>query len=197
MVAAALSLRCKTGLAGEPRRDPIGDNRGGCVTDDPYAPPRASCEPEPQRDLLQALKCQSTWRLLGLGLITLGTYYAHYCVRQAGIINRYAGSERIPSAQTTTLIVRSYVSLALFVGYFLVEVDHPLAIASNLSDWAWMILMMAWGFYARRAVNGLAPFPEGDPRRIGRVWTLLFSPLHFNYKINVANQAPLAAQAMA
>jgi hypothetical protein len=167
------------------------------VTENPYAPPRANCVPEPQSDLLQELRSQSTWRLLGLGIITVGTYYAHYCARQSRIINQHSESDLIPEALTILLFALSYISLGLFFGYFLVDDGHPVAIASTVSDKLWMLVVVVWGFYARGAVNKLASFTEDDPRRISGLWTFLFSPLHFNYKINVINQVPVGTQAVA
>lgn len=160
------------------------------VTENPYAPPRAQCILAPQTGLLRELKSQSTWRLLGLGIITIGTYYAHYCARQSRIINKYSGSDPIPSTIVIANLILSYASLALLIGYFFVDESHPVAIASKISDKVWTLLVMVWGFYARNRVNMLASFAADDPRRISGIWTFLFSPLHFNYKINVINQLP-------
>ena len=103
----------------------------------------------------------------------------------------------IPEALTILLFALSYISLGLFFGYFLVDDGHPVAIASTVSDKLWMLVVVVWGFYARSAVNKLASFTEDDPRRISGLWTFLFSPLHFNYKINVINQVPVGTQAVA
>ena len=60
-----------------------------------------------------------------------------------------------------------------------------------------MILILVWGFYARNIVNSMSAFTPDDPRWINGLWTFLFSPLHFNYKINIINQTPVAARAVA
>jgi hypothetical protein len=166
------------------------------VTENPYAPPIAPCVGEPQAGMLQELKSQSTWRLLGLGIITLGVYHAHYCARQSRIINKYSSSDPIPPAFVTAILVVSYVSLVLLVGYFFVDETHPVAIVSNVSDRVWTIMILVWGFYARNRVNRLSFSTVDDPRRISGVWTFFFSPLHFNYKINVSNQASVDAPAV-
>ncbi len=166
----------------------------------PYASPNAPlvAEKMPQTDLIRGLKSQSTWRLLGLGIITYGVYYAHYCARQSRIINqRLDSAARIPSVLITTIFVVSYGSLALFIGYLLVDESHPVAIASNLADKLWMFLILVWGFYGRNRVNGLIGFSSNDTRGIHALWTLFFSPLYFNYKINTFNETPSAAQAVA
>lgn len=160
------------------------------VTENPYEPPNARCVAEPQPGIFRELKWGSTWLLLGLGIITVGTYHAHYCARQSRIINRYSISDPIPPAFTIAIFIVSYASLALSIGYFLVDESHPIATASNLFDIAWTIMIMVWGFYARNRVNNLAAFTEDNPRRISGLWTFLFSPLHLNYKINKFNQDP-------
>jgi hypothetical protein len=139
--------------------------------------------------MIQELKSQGTWRLFGLGIITFGTYYAHYCARQSRIINKYAGSRPIPPEFTTAVLIISYLSLALFLPYLLVDETHPVAIASDVVDKIWIVMIVIWGFLARDRVNTISAFGPGDPRRIHGVWTFLFTPLHFNYKINVLNQA--------
>ena len=172
-------------------------NKKVSVIDNPYAPPSADCSvPSAPSDLLRELKSQGTWRLFGLGLITLGVYYAHYCARQSRVINRYAGAEAIPTALVVAIFGLSYVSLALFFGYLFVDEGHPVAVASNVSDKLWMLLLLIWGFYARNRVNAWAGFHAGDRRRIHGLWTFLFTPLHFNYKINVLNQAAAPAPTM-
>ena len=168
------------------------------MTTNPYAPPVADCtDPTTSDRLLQELKSQNTWRLLGFGLITIGTYYAHYCARQSRVINRHSDSEAIPRALVFSLYVLAYSSLALFFGYLLADETHPVAIASNVADKLWMLLMIVWGFYARGALNKLMFFSEADPKRVKGLWTLLFTPLHFNYKINVLNEAPSGTQVVA
>lgn len=121
----------------------------------------------------------------------------HYCARQSRIINQHSGRNSIPSFLVISLYVLSYASLVLLVGYFLVDEGHPAAIASDSADKLWMLLVLTWGFYARNRVNGLASFASDDPRWISGLWTFLFSPLYFNYKINVINEATIAAQAVA
>ena len=167
------------------------------VSDNPYAPLGAQCIVTPPSGLLRELKSQSTWRLLGLGIITLGTYYVHYCARQSRIINQHLGRNSIPSFLVISLYVLSYASLVLLVGYFLVDEGHPAAIASDSADKLWTLFVLIWGFYARNRVNGLASFASDDLRWISGLWTFLFSPLYFNYKINVINEATIAAQAVA
>jgi hypothetical protein len=162
------------------------------MIDNPYAPPSTDFVTPPQPDMFRELKSQSTWRLFGLGVITYGVYYAHYCATQSKVINRHSGTDSIPLGLVLALFALSYASLALFFGYMLVDEGHPIAIASNVADKLWLLLVLVWGFYARNSVNAIAGFTVGDPRWIHGLWTFLFSPLHFNYKINVINQESVA-----
>jgi hypothetical protein len=167
------------------------------VSENPYQAPAATCELVEHRELLPSLRCQSTWALLGLGMITLGVYYGHYCLRQTRVINRHAGRDLIPPAVAIIALVGQYASLGLFVGYFFVDEHHPIAIASNAADKLSMLPIMVWGFYGRSALNRLLALGEKNPHRLSGLWTFLFSPLHFNYRVNQLNQAPAPAAAVA
>lgn len=167
------------------------------MTENPYRAPQARVADAPLPGLPGALKHQSTWRLLALGVVTLGVYYAHYCARQTRVINAHAGRNVIPPLLAVITFAAAYGSLALFAAYFFVDEQHPIAIASNASDWLAMLPVMAWGFYARAAVNRLLSLGESDPHRIRRLWTLFFSPLHFNYRVNRMNETPAVAAAAA
>src|SRR5690606_12112794 len=93
-----------------------------------------------QESLIRELRSQSTWRLLGLGLITYGVYYAYYIARQTHIINTHAPDEgKISPAFVTTIFVLSYLTLGLFIGYLFVDDQHPIAIASNVLDPVWIL----------------------------------------------------------
>ena len=139
-----------------------------------------------QDDLIRSLKSQSTWRLFGLGVITYGVYYAHYIARQTQLINlRLNAESRIPPSFITFIRFLSYLTLGLFFCFLFVEDGHPIAIASNLLDRVWMIMILVWGFYARNRTNQLNATASNDAAWFSGLWTFLFSPLYFNYKINV------------
>ena len=139
-----------------------------------------------QDDLIHSLKSQSTWRLLGLGVITFGVYYAHYIARQTHLINlRLSAESRISPSFITLILFLSYLTLGLFVGFLFVDDGHPIAIASNVLDRVWMLMILVWGFYARNRMNQLNATANGDAAWFSGLWTFLFSPLYFNYKINV------------
>ena len=151
-----------------------------------------------REDLIRNLKSQSTWRLLGLGIITYGVYYAHYVARQTRIINlQLDAKSQIPPGFVTSILILSYLSLALFFGYLVVDEGHPVAIFSNFADRLWILLILIWGFYARNRLNTLNSANSDNPSWFHGLWTFLFSPLYFNYKINVLNSQGHRAQAVA
>ena len=149
-------------------------------------------------DLIRNLKSQSTWRLLGLGLITYGVYYAYYIAKQTRVINLQLDEKsQISSAFVTSIFVLSYLSLLLFFGYLLVDEGHPVAVLSNIADRLWMLLIIIWGFSARNRMNTLNSVNSDDQNWFHGLWTFLFSPLYFNYKINVLNSRGQDAHAVA
>lgn len=167
------------------------------MIENPYQAPQSRVADACAPGLPAALRSQGTWRLFILGVVTLGIYYAHYCARQTRVINEHAGRNAIPAALVAVMFITAYVSLALFIGYFFVDEQHPIAVASNASDWMTVLPVMIWGFCARRTVNGLLSLGASDPHRLSRIWTLFFSPLHFNYMVNRMNEAPAVAAATA
>src|SRR5262245_45689124 len=142
-----------------------------------------------QKELIHELRSHSTWRLLGLGIITYGVYYAHYCRSKTRLINRRLDREQqIPTGLTATLFILSYVSLALFFGYLFVDEHHPIAVASNVADRIWIIVIIVRGFYARNRMNTLMDISADHPDWFHGLWSFLLSPLYFNYKINVLDE---------
>lgn len=140
-------------------------------------------------ELITSLKSQSTWKLLGLGLITYGIYFAYYARSQSLIMNRHlTGSSVISTSFTTTLLILSYVSLALFIPYLLVDDGHPIELISNIVDLSCNILLIVWGFKARNRVNMICGFRSDQPEWFNGFWTFLFTPLYFNYKVNTLSE---------
>jgi hypothetical protein len=136
-------------------------------------------------ELILKLKHQSTWRLFFLGLITFGVYWAHYLKRQNHIINEYLDEpQKIPEGLILAIFVISYVSLFMLVPYFLVEEGHPVEKFSDLLDFVWCIGLLVWGFKARNRMNALSSNEESKNYWFSGLWTFLFSPLYFNFKIN-------------
>ena len=140
-------------------------------------------------ELVRNLKHQSTWRLLGLGLITYGVYYAHYIARQSRTINaELPPISKISTSFIWTIYFLSYVTLALFIAYLFVDETHPIAKLSNFLDRLWIVLILVWGFVARNRMNHLLRLAKTDLNWFHGGWTFLFSPLYFNYRINVMSE---------
>ena len=128
---------------------------------------------------------QSTWRLVGLGVITYGIYFAYYIKRQTHKINAsLTDDQKISDGFINTLLIFSYVSLFLFFGYMVVDEGHPLEPISSVIDSVWNIMLIVWGFKARNRVNTIFEISKNDQPWFHGMWTFLFSELYFNYKIN-------------
>lgn len=154
--------------------------------------------PVMQNDLVRELHHQSTWRLLLLGFLTYGVYYAYYISRQTRAINPYLPVEnRIPPSFVVAIFVLSYVTLGLFIGYLTVDEQHPIALASTALDRVWVLCILAWGFYARNRMNTINAATPGETSWFSGFWTFLFSPLYFNYKVNVLNSGGRAQRVAA
>jgi len=142
-----------------------------------------------QLELLRSLRCRSTWGLLGLSIITYGIYYAHYCAKQSRIINRVLERNRqIPVSFTNYFLILSYVSLAFLLGHLLENSNETLALFSKVADWVWTVNLIFWGFYARNRMNEILGVKNNDSRWFHGFWTFIFTPLYFNYKVNVLNE---------
>ena len=137
------------------------------------------------RKLINNLKDQSTWRLLGLGIITYGVYYAYYIQKQSKIINNYLDhGNKISMGLVNSIMIMSYISLVLFFAYLFVDEGHPVAKISTLFDRVWGIMLIVWGFKARNRVNSHCDLESESEDWFHGLWTFLFSPLYFNYKVN-------------
>ncbi len=140
-------------------------------------------------NLIAKLQHQSTWKLLFLGLITYGVYYAFYLDRQTKILNsELEEGQRVSGGFIKAFYVISYVSVALFVLYLCVDTGHPIESASNAMDMVWSIMLIIWGFQVRNRINSVCGFSNKSDDWFHGLWTFLFSPLYFNYKLNVLNE---------
>lgn len=163
----------------------------------PYQPPEADLiQAGRDNDLLSDLQEQSTWRLVGLTIITLGIYEAHYVKRQTERINRYLADveSQISDELVLGFLVVSYLSVALLAYFLLGSTTPEIETISNLIDRVWMVLAIVWGFKARNRMNKLYALEKGRSERFNGFWTFLFSPYYFNYKVNKLNQQLAAAE---
>ncbi len=144
-----------------------------------------------KEEIIRDLKSQSTWQLFFLGYITFGVYNAHYCARQSKVMNqRLESAEQIPVNLNTALFVFSYSSLALFIVQFLSDKSSVLENMSGAVDVLAGVSLCAWGFFARNRINRLLALSSDDPNWFSGLATIFITPLYFNYKVNVLNEAP-------
>jgi hypothetical protein len=67
-------------------------------------------------EIKSKLEYGSTWKLLGLGIITYAVYFAHYIKKQTVVINEHCEeNERISDSFITFIMVISYLSLGFFL----------------------------------------------------------------------------------
>jgi len=136
-------------------------------------------------DSMTIFKDQSTWRLVGLGVVTYGVYFAHYIKKQTAKINELTGDDnKISEGFINSILAMSYISLVLFFAYIAVDEGHPIEAVSNISDRIWGIMLIVWGFMARNRLNTAYEISKGNKEWFHGLWTFLFSPMYFNYKIN-------------
>ena len=162
------------------------------MTQNPYQPPSAELvDTATAGSVLRELEDQSTWRLFGLAIITLGVYPAFYVRRQTLRLNRHlAGTEQLPMALPNLVIAFNLLGLALLVPYMLVEEGHVVESVSDLVDFLASISFVVWGFAARSRLNRLLAAQPGQAQWSHGLWTFLFSPFYFNYKVNCLLHEP-------
>ena len=94
------------------------------------------------------------------------------------------------------MIALNLLSLVFLVPYLLVEPGHAMEDVSDLADVPANIGFIFWGFAARGRMNRLLSAQPGENRWFHGLWTFLFSPLYFNYKVNaLADEHPASSPA--
>jgi hypothetical protein len=138
-----------------------------------------------RNELLKELRKHSTTKLFLFSLLTLGIYAAHYIKRQTAILNKYLDvTNHISKGFVYTIVILTYITVIMFVPYLFVEEGHPIETVSDVLDKIWLILVLVWGFQARDRMNQLLSTSKGDLYWFHWLWTLLFTPLYFNFKVN-------------
>ena len=141
------------------------------------------------RDLIEKLKDQNTWRLLGLGVITYGVYFAYYIKRQTDKINTHLDEDTaISNGLISSIFVVSYLSAALLIPYVILPDDHPVTAISSIVDIIGSVMLLVWGFKARNRVNAVCSFNKDNKSWFHGFWTFVATPLYFNYKVNQLNE---------
>jgi hypothetical protein len=130
-------------------------------------------------------KSQSTWQLVGLGVVTYGVYFAHYIKNQTAKINEVTvEKDKVTEDFVNSILAVSYISLILFFVSLAFEEGHAVETVSYITDRISGVMMIVWGFMARNRLNIAYDLSNDSKEWFRGLWTFLFSPLYFNYKIN-------------
>ena len=141
------------------------------------------------KEITNQLSHQSTWKLLFLGLITFGIYWAHYVKRQTNILNSYLSEDdKIKSWLIILIMSFSYLTVILLIPYVMVEEGHQFEQFVDSFDSVWGFLLIVWGFKAKNRMNSFISNEEENQHHYSWVWTFFFSPLYFNIKTNKINE---------
>lgn len=136
-------------------------------------------------DSIKTFKDQSTWRLVGLAVLSLGVYFAHYIKRQTAKINVLVGEDDAVSQDfVNSLMAISYIALILYIANIASQFLYPTHIASNIADLIWSITIITWGFMARNRLNTAYEISKENKEWFHGFWIFSFSMMYFNYKIN-------------
>ncbi len=139
-------------------------------------------------NLIEQLKDQGTWRLFALGVLTLGIYYTHYLNRQTDRLRHYLRPDPVVSdAFLITMTALAWVSAGLTIAWLL-DPSWFYKVTSHIAYSLFMLLVIIWGFRANQRLNWHYKLPPNSAYCFKGVWTVLFSPLYFNFKINQLNR---------
>ncbi|MDB5822549.1 MAG: hypothetical protein JWR21_1253 [Herminiimonas sp.] len=142
-----------------------------------------------QMDVVTGLRSQSTWKLLALSLATLGIYTGHYVKNQTNKLNAIPNeSGQINLQFVFGVLVFSYVTAAMDFWSFFADDENPVNLLSSVLDVIWAFSMIIWGHKARTIMHRSLSAAKGSGAWFHAGWTFFFSPLYFNYKINVLSE---------
>ncbi|MHC6530069.1 MULTISPECIES: DUF4234 domain-containing protein [unclassified Vibrio] len=137
------------------------------------------------RNLIRQLQSQSSWRLFFLALVTLGIYTAYYAKSQSEKINALPhGMTPINQGFMETVFGLACIGMMTRVLSILLYDNLMLSLVDNLIGLSVSIMLLIWGFKARNRVNAALGFEPGSARAFSALFTVLFTPLYFNYKVN-------------
>lgn len=128
--------------------------------------------------------------LLLLGVISYGLYWAYYARSQTQKINAEVDdSLKISTFFVHTLFVMSHLSFAFFLFYtFLGEAAANSIMGSQFVDIIRTLMLVVWGLLARDAVNAHCDIKRTEEDWFSGPLSFFFSPLYFNYKVDVLNE---------
>ncbi|CAA6805692.1 MAG: Unknown protein [uncultured Thiotrichaceae bacterium] len=142
------------------------------------------------KGLISLLKGQGTGMLLLLGVISYGLYWAYYARSQTKKINAEVDdSLKISPFFVHTLFVMSHLSFVFFLLYILSgEAASNNIMGSQFVDIIRTLMLVLWGLLARDAVNAHCEIKTTDEDWFSGPLSFFFSPLYFNYKVDLLNE---------
>ncbi|MCB1562887.1 MAG: DUF4234 domain-containing protein [Alphaproteobacteria bacterium] len=140
-----------------------------------------------QKEIIEALKSESTWRLVFLSIITLGIYTAFYIKRQSRALNEYLTTpgHRIKEGFIQFILVIAFVSAAIDVVDLIYGEDDPTVAAFSAGgDMLFGLSVIFWAFMMCTRLNYLLGAAKRTPLWSSKLWAFLFGALYINYKVN-------------
>ena len=137
-----------------------------------------------KEEFIEDFLSQSTLKLVGLSILTLGIYIAHFMYNQTKKINKKLDVEKqIPLDFLKFIVVLTYASVifyALSIIYF--EIVSISRISEVFSNVLWLASMV-WAVMVRNRMNDLFEYEKDNNMWFNLLWSILFTPFYFNYKI--------------
>ena len=134
-----------------------------------------------------------TYSNLKVILLSVGTFgiWPMYCFnRLTSSINVSVDPHfRISGRFVAANFVLAYGSLLLIVLYLLVPEGHPVAVISDLVDWAKTVCFLVWSFKVRNRLNALLQSTVDSTSWFHGVYTFFFTVFYINYKLNQLKKA--------
>ena len=134
--------------------------------------------------MIQHFPTKNTWALVLLSIFTYFVYPAHYVKRLTARLNEEPSqAPKISVGLVWAILLFSYLSLLLLIGYMAVDEHHPVAIISNIADRICGILFIVWAFSARSRIHALLESRKGSPQWFHGFWTFVFNVFYVNFKL--------------
>lgn len=148
--------------------------------------------------LIKKLKYGSTLKLIFLGIVTLGIYFAYYIKKQTTIINdQIEENEIISNLLVNIILVVSYINTFLVISPFVIVATggylndtHPISLITNsgIFDIIYTIAFIIWGVKAKNRMNKLLSAEKKSDYWFSTFWSVVLTSLYFNFKINKLNK---------
>ena len=144
--------------------------------------------------IIKKFKYGSTFKLILLGTITFGIYFAYYIKKQTEIINgQIEENEKIPYLLVNIILVVSYINTFLVIAPFLIVATggyladfHPITLTTNsgIFDIIYTVAFIVWAVKAKNRMNRLLSAEKKSDYWFSTFWSVVFTSLYFNFKIN-------------